>query len=764
MQCDNTVFCYNGLNRIYRNSIVSHIRQALTKEYGAETLEGIIKSPFKDDEWEKIKSNAYMLRQVGLTDWVIKDSVDLLSVNHFFNIFDKYYDLLVEAEKLSRKRPEYTKRKQNILAWIKEIKDIRDPLSHPSEMDIPKEDAYRLLDCARRVLMQIGCNDAANSIKELMTELMLGSYPLKEDKEPLEDKLPPRESIVVGFVGRAKELDELRQWFSDPVARRWALAGDGGKGKTALAYQFAFDVKVSGPAPFVLVLWLSAKKRKFFEGEIVPVDRSDFSDLDSALNALLMQMGWIDCMNDTFETKRVRVLELLNAFPALIVVDDVDSVESEGEDAIEFFSLQVPETRSKVLFTSRRVIFGMGKATTTVKGFSEIEGRNFILSRCKLLELDPKAFDDGKIKHILEATEGSPLYIEDLMRLSAVVNSLDDAVKLWEAKRGHEARKYALGREIDLLTPDAKKVLVSACVANDEISFSDIEAITSLPSYKVTNALQELQRLFLVPKPMLIRGNNLFRVNINTRKLVRELMASDDSYRRSKQAYDAIRRGIPAFQKGNIGAIITQAIVLSRSGRGNESEALLKEAIGKFVNPDLYSVLGVVYKIATPPRITDAREAFFRAYQLNCTSEDTYTHWFQMERKSEEWKRAAEAAEKGIERVGKSKRLFYYAGYARARLAGEFRRTLHSEKAEDQVSDALKHFRNAQKAPPLDSAFADNEINCGIFRGLVLCAEIKDDPRAMKKNFAEWRKSCPGDPNIDTEYERLASRYDLTND
>jgi hypothetical protein len=54
----------------------------------------------------------------------------------------------------------------------------------------------------------------------------------------------------------------------------------------------------------------------------------------------------------------------------LVVVDDIDSVEQDGEDVIEFFSLTVPQTKAKVLFTSRRVIWGMAKTTTGMPGRS----------------------------------------------------------------------------------------------------------------------------------------------------------------------------------------------------------------------------------------------------------------------------------------------------------------------------------------------------------------------------------------------------------
>lgn len=183
------------------------------------------------------------------------------------------------------------------------------------------------------------------------------------------------------------------------------------------------------------MLWLSAKRRRFTEGSTVPIETPEFYDLDSALVLLLTHYGWIDELSNPTETKRKRALELLNEFPALVAVDDIDSLESENENVIEFFSLHVPETRSKVLFTSRRTIFGMGGSTTHVSGFSDSEAEEFIVSRCQVMELDPAVFVRKTVQDIVRATEGSPLFIEDLLRLASV-RPIKEAIRHWQERGG----------------------------------------------------------------------------------------------------------------------------------------------------------------------------------------------------------------------------------------------------------------------------------------------------------------------------------------
>jgi hypothetical protein len=309
MSPENTVTLYEGIQRIYRNAVVRYLRSAMTDAYKKDSLEKL-HVPFKKEEWEKIVENSEEARRSGELTTEIIDEFDLLSVNHFFNLFDCYYDVFLKADAGKRG-------KQAFLNWVREIKVLRDPLSHPPENDFYFEDAFRFLDCSKRVLLRLDLKEDADKIKELMNTLLSRNLNLELRQEPLEDRLPPRESIVVKFSGREKEMEELWDWFNDPVSRRWALAGEGGKGKTALAYNFAFDVKMKAPAPFQIILWLSAKRRKFLEGRVVNVQEPDFFELDSALKSLLTQYGWLDEIGLPVESKRKRLLELLPLQPSV---------------------------------------------------------------------------------------------------------------------------------------------------------------------------------------------------------------------------------------------------------------------------------------------------------------------------------------------------------------------------------------------------------------------------------------------------------------
>jgi tetratricopeptide (TPR) repeat protein len=754
-ELSNLAICYEALQRIYRNAVVRFVRAKMVAVYHAD-CPARLRKPF-EREWEKIRASAEERRRTGELSAEILDDFDLLGVNHFFNLFDAYHEVLLPytdgADKDQR-----SKEKNALLGWMKTIKNLRDPLSHPSDADIVFEDAFMLLDCARRALARLGLGEESARIRGLTDRLAGRPALVSLEAEPLEDRLPPRELIVLDFVGREAELRALREWFEDPLSRRWALAGEGGKGKSAIAYQFAMEVKLKAPEPFRIVIWLSAKRRRFEEGAVTVIGQPDFGDLDSALTGLLRHFGWTEEIGNTLERKRERVLELLNAFPALVVIDDIDTLEGNAEDAIEFFALIVPQTKSKVLLTSRRTVFGMGGTTTHVGGFTESDAEKFVASRAQLMGLDPATLTRPVTRDVLRVTERSPLYIEDLMRLLLVMPP-NEAVRVWAEKSGDEARKYALGRELEMLSADAKLVLLAACVSGGPSSFPELVAVTGLREDGVTNALIELQRLFLVPKPRLIEGEQRFEANVNTRALVNRLFAGSDIFRRVEAAQKAVSGKLPKVGRGDVAAIVRQAVLHVRNRERERAEELLVRGLERYPNDrDLLGVLGWVYRYWEPRRLTDARECFRRSAQLKSGNEEMYCHWGRMEINEGEWTRAAEAAERGLKILTDSQRLLYIAGYSRSRLGKELKAGLHTARGNRELIQAQAHLERAVEVfegtePP------DHSLKVDIYRALVLNCESAGNMRGMWAFLKQWLAEYPNDDSAQFEDRRLRAKF-----
>lgn len=747
---DNTVLTYAAIQRTFRNVVVRYVREKLRGRFG-EAAEVELRKPFKAEEWEKVKSGAMEPRALGTVATAVVDEFDLMSVNHFYNVFEKHWEVLKPSNAPVGVHEDVVKK--GLLGFLREVKSVRDPMSHPPEADLSREDAFRVIDSARRVLLTLNLPDA-ETLQRQANDIWSGAA---EPVTPLAARIPASDAIVQRFIGRETELLDLWRWLADRDARRWLLVGDGGKGKSALAYEFACSVRDRAPEGLIGVAWLSAKVRRFAEGEVLSDITPDFSTLDEALRQLL---AFYDKPPDAeTETRELLAicLQLLEELPLLLVVDDVDSIETQEEDVVEFFSVRVPSTRSRVLFTSRRTLLGFGKTTTLVQGFDIPQGTQFIKSRVDMFDLDSRSFGTDSVKRLVRATDGSPLYLEDLLRLSAVAGSLDHAIRAWTERDGAEARRYALGRECEQLTPNAKKVLFAAAASGAPASHEELRGISGVRDENLLSALQELQRLFLIPKPTSADeagGEWRFELNSNTRRLVQEVYGGSVDYRRAVDAKRAISQGLPRDSRGYGASAIRQASFAVRAGELEKAEEILLRARdSEPANPEIHGFLGYVYKQWSPRRITDARDAFRRAAELRIRKRDTYFHWIRLEMDEKEAAVACEAADLGLKAVPGNRTLLYWGGRAYDLAARQLEAGLHRERASLARERALQYLAEAMTAVDTEGGAPSAGMIC---KALALTAEAGADHRSVQKFLAQWKEADPSDAEADSDWQRLS--------
>lgn len=775
--------CFEGICRVYRNSCVQRIRTTLKGKY-PEDYQQRIKRLFKDEEWQTISRNAQMLRETGEIESSLVDDIDCLGVNHFYNVFDCYFDDLFPSA-VSLPEEAQKSQRQAVLAWARHIKKLRDPvLGHPSEKDLSRDDAFGLLDAAKRILKLFDEASAAR-MAELIDSVIAAETPQITPSSITRkldvSTLPSRERIAPHFIGREQEIAVLMRWIHDPECSLWLLAGDGGKGKTAIAYELASRLSADAPDRLEAVIWLSAKRRRFYSGHIVETE-ADFTDLESALDAVLSVYGERTEGADLTQ-KRSKGLEYLNLLPALIIVDDVDSLAGAGLEALNFFIFGLARTPSKVLLTSRRVThFGMEPVTTQVSGFESDskDGSDFVMSRVQIFNLDQALFSSRRlIQEIITVCDGSPLFIEDLLRLCCYGESPKNAISVWKNQDGQSARRYALEREYNLLSDDAKRVLLACALYEGAVSVADIAVATTTPHSRVKEAVKELHNVFLVPKPRLIEQEPRFTLNINTRQLVLDVQQNTDLARQISKCIAAASDKLLSTpdQRSRIGQYIRQGISLVKLDRHSEAEATLISGLELFPeSAELHGTLGWVYKQWSPPsRFADARNRFQRAADLKGKKPDIYVHWSQMEADDNELTRASEAAEAGLQVLPRNLQLGLLAGSARLRLGKSLALQALDERAEQEFRKAEQLLKSVLVAPEFtdEGAYA---FRSQVLRALVLTYEqlvkVTSTPKRGRTNsvrrrflrmlgetLIQWNREHSSDQYAKTELSRLVERF-----
>ena len=102
---DNTTVLFNAIQRVYRNAVVGLIRDRMTNAFGKHAV-AEIESLFQKEialadgrivrRWQAVKEAAQERRSGGTGELStpIRDDFELLGVEYFFNVFEKYFDVL----------------------------------------------------------------------------------------------------------------------------------------------------------------------------------------------------------------------------------------------------------------------------------------------------------------------------------------------------------------------------------------------------------------------------------------------------------------------------------------------------------------------------------------------------------------------------------------------------------------------------------------------------------------------------------------------
>jgi hypothetical protein len=364
-------------------------------------------------------------------------------------------------------------------------------------------------------------------------------------------------------------------------------------------------------------------------------------------------------------------------------------------------------------------------------------------------------FTADVIRSIREACDGSPLYIDDLMRLATIVDPRKAAV-IWSEKRGDEARKYALQRELEKLTADAKSVLMAAVVSDQAPSFAELQAVLGFSDDRLLSGLTDLRTLFLLPETSVVEGEQRYHINLNTKRLILSLEVETDLFQRLRLKSKALAGTLPPVRHDTIGQLIRQALLFTKGGNFGLGEDLLLKSIEKYPNAaDLYGFLGYLYKSVN--RITDARTQFSQAAKLKSKNEDTYLHWVKMEMAVREYNNAVRAATAGLLYLPDSFRLRHLWVEAKYRVAQDHFQRLQSEKAERIWREIVEEIETVIK-PGRSLRGDEAEINSALLKRLVICLEHLNEIDELNKRFLQWSSEHTGDAAIPQLREQFMRR------
>lgn len=522
------------------------------------------------------------------------------------------------------------------------------------------------------------------------------------NNDPLEHNLPDRALVCSRFVGRREDLGDLWAWLADDFSRVRLIAGEGGLGKTSLAYQFCEEVASRRVTPFVQVVWLTAKKRQFLPSENLYQENRhiDFRDAKSLFIAIAAAHGCIEKELENVDTRELLQLALqsCSSIPSLIVIDDVDSLSPDDQlRALELGMRTPPKT--KMLLTTRVNFSYSPDNVLKLNGLGKDEFREFVQVVREKYGLS--SIKSSKIDHLLEVSGGSPLFTDSLLRLERRGVLLDQAIRQWKEEKGLEARKAALQREIQQLSKEAKRTLyVISHIRN--ASFVELQQILEYTEQTLGDALQELTGLFLVSAPSISREAR-YTVDTNTGLLVLELgttLGIDHTalIQATKRAsHDAI--GISLHKRSSIvGQAIAQATAFIKKGDTKAALDTVVSASKKLSKPnaDLLLAIGRFSLKQTPTRNDEASKAFSESYSLGQRKQLLFDLWFETEYSRGSLSSALDVADKAIShQVGDIPKWLEHRAQVHIALAHRAGAESSSDSAIREADSAISNLKKA---------------------------------------------------------------------
>lgn len=452
----------------------------------------------------------------------------------------------------------------------------------------------------------------------------------------LENNIPAKDPNLINFVGREAQLDSLWKWFTDKYTAVKLLSGPGGVGKTSIAWTFCDAVSRNAPAGLEKIVWLTAKKKTYAAllGEMVDIAHTHFSDLDTLLVAILAELGVPENQlpEDASRDELIEeCIEAVKAWPCLLVVDDIDSLPTEGQfDVFRTISTIFDRViasgahRARALLTARLNLSAAPGQLMQISGLSLPEFIEYV-EQCAEAIGAPLAKSQStrlsEIKQLYKASSGSPLFAASVLRLVGMGESLSKAVSQYQGADGQEVRKFAFERELESLIDRQLRILYAALHLKDPSIDELVEAthsnravvrddIAALRNYHLMSIDSRMSAMssddVIVSVPAEIRWmsdlirrkiNDPNRIEKNCAKINRGIGGGDRE--RSRLFNDVVRLWSEDDYR--------KAVEVAEFG----SKRYAKE-------PDVWCLLARAYLKLDPPNALKADAALRKAEELGC--------------------------------------------------------------------------------------------------------------------------------------------------
>lgn len=320
-------------------------------------------------------------------------------------------------------------------------------------------------------------------ILENPQDLLLPPQNAKKSERVIENIPTSVEFEETSFIGRQKEIGELKAKLSKRNVHILSIIGDGGIGKTAIAIKLLYDLLDDEKSKFDLILWTSLKTNE--------LNNYEFKEIEGSINDTSLMYEKLNKFvgnSDTGNTKEY-LISLAEEFNMLLVLDNLETINTgEIKEFLDDFT-----EYGKVLITSR---IGLGEMEHRYRlgGLCRDDALEYMDTLLELYGFEGMFSDDEKYNIAAVELYSNPLAIKWFVRNLYNGQSVDEIIKNKE-----ELATFCMSNVYDKLSVKAQSVLDILVIAGNELSFAelmyymDIDIENYINGYKdISNAVNEL--------------------------------------------------------------------------------------------------------------------------------------------------------------------------------------------------------------------------------------------------------------------------------
>ncbi|MGX1266438.1 LuxR family glucitol operon transcriptional activator [Rossellomorea marisflavi] len=302
-------------------------------------------------------------------------------------------------------------------------------------------------------------------------------YYNKSVRDRVYHNLPDPEFDDTGYIGRKKEIKDLKDLLKNNKHQIVSIIGNGGLGKTALTVKVLYDLIDDIDNEYEAVLWITLKTRTLSFGEFNTLENT-VKNIPELMNEMENQMIF-----SSEKSSEQNILEFLSSFKTLLVLDNLETINS---NEIMDFLKKIPE-KSKVLITSRH---GLGELEYryTLDGLSLNDAAAYFRELSKYYGLKLYELKETEIKNIVvDNLYSNPLSIKWF--ITSVFKGLD--VKTLLNSKG-DLIEFCMSNVYGKLSDNSKHILQLFLIEKYDLSYGEFDFYLNLDPVTLRRSINEM--------------------------------------------------------------------------------------------------------------------------------------------------------------------------------------------------------------------------------------------------------------------------------